>query len=67
MEDLDRAMQKRSVPAEQPALEDVSLSLHEIYDALLEADGSWDTESTECERVLLLRLGSGAASAQRSF
>lgn len=39
VEDLGLAMGERSVPAEQSALEAVSLVLHEIVDALLEEEG----------------------------
>jgi excisionase family DNA binding protein len=36
---LGAAMAERSVPAEQAALEEVSLVLHEIFDALMEGQG----------------------------
>ena len=39
VDELCRAMAEHSVPAEQQALEAVSLVLHEIVDALLEHDG----------------------------
>lgn len=39
VDQLARAMAEHSVPAEQLALESVSLALHEIVDALLERDG----------------------------
>jgi hypothetical protein len=39
VDELGRAMAEHSVPAEQQALEAVSLVLHEIVDALLEHDG----------------------------
>jgi excisionase family DNA binding protein len=39
VEQLGRAMGEHSVPAEQGALEEVSLVLHEIVDALLEQEG----------------------------
>jgi len=39
VDELGRAMQEHSLPAEQRALEAVSLVLHEIVDALLEQEG----------------------------
>jgi excisionase family DNA binding protein len=39
VDELARAMAEHSVPAEQHALESVSLVLHEIVDALLQRDG----------------------------
>jgi excisionase family DNA binding protein len=39
VEQLGVAMSEHSVPAEQMALEEVSLVLHEIFDALLEEEG----------------------------
>jgi len=39
VEELGRAMAEHSVPAERQALEDVSLVLHDIVDALLEQEG----------------------------
>lgn len=44
VEQLSLAMEEHSVPAEQVALEEVSLVLHEIVDALLDQEGrSWPT------------------------
>jgi hypothetical protein len=39
VDELGRAMAEHSVPAERQALEDVSLVLHDIVDALLEQEG----------------------------
>lgn len=39
VDELGRAMSEHSVPAEQQALEEVSLALHEVVDALLEQEG----------------------------
>ena len=39
VDELARAMAEHSVPAEQHALESVSLALHEIVDALLQRAG----------------------------
>jgi excisionase family DNA binding protein len=58
VEELGRAMAEHSVPAERQALEDVSLVLHDVVDALLEQEGrQWpptrdqpdasDTDTTE--------------------
>jgi excisionase family DNA binding protein len=47
VDELARAMEEHSVPAEQHALESVSLALHEIVDALLERDGYEALEGDE--------------------
>jgi excisionase family DNA binding protein len=48
VEQLGRAMTEHSVPAEQQALEQVSLVLHEIVDALVEQEGHpWPTAPDE--------------------
>ena len=39
VEQLGRAMEEHSAPAEQHALEELSLILHEIFDAVLEQEG----------------------------
>ena len=49
--ELGSAMAEHSVPAEQSALEAVSLVLHEIVDALLEEEGhTWPRSVEEPER-----------------
>ena len=51
VDELARAMEEHSVPAEQSALEAVSLVLHEIVDALLEREGQeWPAPVEESGR-----------------
>jgi hypothetical protein len=48
VDELGRAMEEHSVPAEQSSLEAVSLVLHEIVDALLEQEDSrWPAPAEE--------------------
>jgi hypothetical protein len=50
VEELGRAMEEHSVPAEQLALEAVALVLHEIVDALLESEGQqWPPSIEEAD------------------
>ncbi len=48
VDELGRAMGEHSVPAEQQALEEVSLVLHELVDAMLEQEGhQWPSASDQ--------------------